>query len=122
MGGAGRLTVIVAALAAIALSMAAAAQESVRVTYTVDRSNPEQIQIAGIVFNDSPQDVFDVSVTAEALDGRGKVVARGIAYVGAHWPGRGSAPSSARSAGGAAAQYRAPLSAHSGPAWDHPGA
>ena len=74
------------------LAFAVEAQEAFRVTYTIDRSNPEQIQITGTVFNDSMQDVFDVSVTAEALDARGKVVARGIAHVGARIPGRGSAP------------------------------
>jgi hypothetical protein len=104
--------VIVAALAAIALAVAAGAQESFRVTYTVDRSNPEQVQITGTVFNDSMQDVFDVSVTAEALDGRGKVVARGIAYVGARIPGRGSAPFVCKVPPvAAAAQYRAAVSA-----------
>jgi hypothetical protein len=67
-----------------------AAQDVFRVAFDVDRSNPEQAQVAGTVYNDSMQDVFDVSVTAEALDARGRVVARGIAYVGARIPGRGS--------------------------------
>ena len=89
------------------------AQDSFRVTYTVDRSNPEQIQITGTVFNDSMQDVFDVSVTAEALDARGKVVARGIAYVGARIPGRGSAPFVGKvPLVAAAVRYRAAVSAY----------
>jgi pyruvate/2-oxoacid:ferredoxin oxidoreductase alpha subunit len=94
-----RLTAIVAALAAvgvalaaIALATAAGAQEPLRVTYAVDRSNPEHVQITGTVFNDLMQDVFDVTVTAEALDARGKVVARGIAHVSSRIPGLGSSP------------------------------
>jgi hypothetical protein len=87
-----RLTAMVAALAATLLAAGAVhAQETFRVLYNVDRSNPEQVQVAGTVFNDSGQDVFDVSITAEALDARGKVVARGITYVSARIPGRGSA-------------------------------
>jgi hypothetical protein len=86
-----RLTRIVAALAA-AVAIAADAQQGFRVTYNIDRSNPGQIQIAGTVFNDSAQDAFDVSVTAEALDARDKVVARGIAHVSARIPSQGSAP------------------------------
>ena len=87
-----RLTAIVAALAALAAASAAGAQEPFRVTYTVDRSTPEQMQVTGTVFNESQQDAFDVIVTAEALDARGKVVARGITHVSARIPGRGSAP------------------------------
>jgi hypothetical protein len=83
---------MVAALAVMVAALGAGAQESFRVTYSVDRSAPDQIQVTGTVHNDSMQDVFDVTVTAEALDGRGKVVARGIAHVSARIPGRGSAP------------------------------
>jgi hypothetical protein len=86
------VTTIIAALAALAVPGDIAAQEALRVVYAIDSSNPEQVQMTGTVFNDSMQDVFDVSVTAEALDARGKVVARGIAHVGARIPGRGSAP------------------------------
>jgi hypothetical protein len=82
---------IVAGLAAI-FALAADAQQGFRVTYSIDRSSPEQIQLTGTVFNESAQDVFDVSVTAEALDARDKVVARGIAHVSARIPGQGSAP------------------------------
>ena len=93
MRGAGpRLTSIVAALAALAVALAADAQDPFRVTYTIDRSNPEQVQVTGTVVNESMQDVFDVSVTAEALDARGKVVARGIAHVSSRIPGQGTAP------------------------------
>jgi hypothetical protein len=37
--------------------------------------------LIGRVANELSEDVFEVSVTAEALDARGKVLARGIAYV-----------------------------------------
>jgi hypothetical protein len=79
-------------LAAVALATAAGAQEPLRITYAVDRSDADHVQISGTVFNDLMQDVFDVTVTAEALDARGKVVARGIAHVSARIPGRGSSP------------------------------
>ncbi len=114
MRGAGaRLTTIVAVLAAIAAALAVAAQESFRVTYNLDRSNPEQIQITGTVFNDFMQDVFDVTVTAEALDARGKVVARGISFVSARIPGQGNAPFVCKvPAVAAAVRYRAAVSAY----------
>jgi hypothetical protein len=83
---------MVTALAVLAAALSAGAQEPFRITYGVDRSSPDQIQVTGVVFNDSLQDVFDVTVTAEALDARGKVVARGIAHVSARIPGRGSVP------------------------------
>ena len=108
-----RLTTIVAALAVMAMAFALEAQEAFRVVYTIDQSSPEQIQITGTVFNDSMQDVFDVSVTAEALDARGKVVARGITHVGARIPGRGSAPFVCKVPPVAAAvRYRAAVSAY----------
>ena len=84
-------------LAALAVTLAllgprVSAQESFRITFDVDRSNPEQFQVKGVVFNDSSQEVLDVSVTAEALDAKGKVLARGITYVSSRIGGRGSAP------------------------------
>jgi len=59
----------------------AAAQDGFRITYEVDRSRPDRTRLAGRVVNERSEDVFEVSVTAEALDARGKVLARGIAYV-----------------------------------------
>jgi hypothetical protein len=38
------------------------------------------------VANEHPTDVFEVSVTAEALNDSGKVVAKGIAYVDSRIP------------------------------------
>ena len=107
-----RLITIIAAFAALAVTAGVAAQEALRVVYAVDASNPEQVQVTGTVFNDSMQDAFDVSVTAEALDARGKVVARGIAHVGARIPGRGSAPFVCKvPAVAAAVRYRAAATA-----------
>lgn len=59
----------------------AAAQDGFRITYEVDRSRPDRARLAGRVVNERADDVFEVSVTAEALDARGKVLARGIVYV-----------------------------------------
>src|SRR5262245_41482488 len=106
-----RLTIIVAALATLAAALGAGAQDVPRLVYTVDQSNPEQVQVTGTVFNDSMRDIFEVSVTAEALDARGKVVARGIAHVGARIPGGGSAPFVCKvPAVAAAVRYRAAVS------------
>jgi hypothetical protein len=87
-----RLTLIGAALAATALALSAAAQPGFRVTYSVDRSGSDQMQLTGTVRNESSLDVFDVSLTAEALDARDRVVARGITHVSARIPSQGSAP------------------------------
>jgi hypothetical protein len=57
------------------------AQDGFRVVYDVDQSRPEKARLTGRVFNDRSHDVFEVSVTAEALDARGRVLARGISYV-----------------------------------------
>jgi hypothetical protein len=73
---------------------AARAQENFRVTWTVERT-PERARVEGRVFNDARLDVHDVSVTAEALDGRGRVVARGIAFVSPFIRQGASAPFSA---------------------------
>lgn len=86
-----RLFAIAAALVVAAVA-SLPAQETFRVTFEVDRTNPEQTQVTGTVYNESLQEMLDVSVTAEALDARGKVVARGITYVTSRIPGRGSVP------------------------------
>ncbi len=57
------------------------AQDGFRITYEVDRSRPERARLTGRVVNERSDDVFEVSVTAEAVDARGKVLARGISYV-----------------------------------------
>jgi hypothetical protein len=57
------------------------AQDGFRIAYDVDRSRPDRARLTGRVINERPEDVYEVSLTAEALDARGKVLARGIAYV-----------------------------------------
>ena len=71
------------ALAIVLVAPAASAQEGFRISYDVDQSRPEKARVSGQVTNQRGQDVFDVSVTAEALNARGKVVARGISFVDA---------------------------------------
>jgi hypothetical protein len=76
------------ALALVTLALAilvapALAQQGFRITYEVDDSRPGRARLNGRLTNERGDDVFDVSVTAEALDARGKVVARGISFVDA---------------------------------------
>ena len=69
------------ALTLVLTASSALAQAGFRISYDVDQSRPEKARLNGRVANERSQDVFEVSVTAEALDARGKVVARGISYV-----------------------------------------
>ena len=59
----------------------ARAQGGFRVTYDVDRTRADRARVTGRVVNERSEDVFEVSVTAEALDAKGKVLSKGIAYV-----------------------------------------
>ena len=59
----------------------ALAQNGFRVTFDVDRTRPDRARVTGRVVNERAEDVFEVNMTAEALDAKGKVLARGIAYV-----------------------------------------
>src|SRR5262247_2967628 len=59
----------------------ARAQNGFRVTYDVDRNRADRARVTGRVVNERAEDVFEVNVTAEALDGKGKVLARGITFV-----------------------------------------
>jgi hypothetical protein len=76
----------------LVLATSAAAQENFRVTYDVDRGQAERTRVAGVVFNNGRVDVLNVYVTAEALDGAGKVVARGVAFVSPTIREGGNAP------------------------------
>lgn len=67
-------------------------QEIFRMTYDVDRSNPQQVRIAGQISNDARFDALNVYVTAEAFDTTGRVLASGVSYVSMSIPPRGSAP------------------------------
>jgi hypothetical protein len=65
----------------IAHADVARAQDGFRITYEVDRSRPDRARLTGKVVNERSDDVFEVHITAEALDSKGKVLARGISYV-----------------------------------------
>jgi hypothetical protein len=74
------VSTIVVVLALVVVSPVLA-QAGFKITYDVDRSRPERARLTGRVVNERADDVFEVSLTAEALDDRGKVLARGITYV-----------------------------------------
>ena len=82
------IAVIVAAL----VPAWAPGQEAFQLRYDVDRTGGGQVRLNGTVINEARLDVVDVYVTAEALDGGGRVLGRGIAFVSASIPPRGSAP------------------------------
>jgi hypothetical protein len=77
-------------LVPLVTAVAVQAQDGFRITYDVDRTRADRARLTGRVINERPADVFEVSVTAEALDSRGKVLGRGISYVDARI-GRGEA-------------------------------
>ena len=56
-------------------------QDGFRITYEVDRTRPDRARLTGKIVNERPEDVFEVNVTGEGLDARGKVLGRGISYV-----------------------------------------
>ena len=72
------------AFVAVALAAGAASAQSTpfRLTHVVEKGTQPQVTVTGRVFNDARVDAVDVYVTAEALDGSGKVVASGVSYVG----------------------------------------
>ena len=74
-----RLLTVLAVL--LLLTAEARGQDGFRITYEVDRTRAERARLTGRIVNERAEDVFEVSVTGEALDARGKVLARGIAYV-----------------------------------------
>jgi len=59
-----------------------ASQARFRVTYDVQSRDAKAVLIQGRVFNDTGVDVLEVWVTAEALNASGKVVGKGITFVG----------------------------------------
>ena len=83
-------TVVVAAL--VLLPGLGRAQDPFHVTYTMERGGSGPVRVNGRVLNESNLDVFDVYVTAEALDGGGKVLGRGLVFVSASIPPRGTMP------------------------------
>lgn len=91
------LTALVAWLGLLGAGVAPAiAQGSFNITYQVDRSQPERVQLVGRVYNGAAVDAVDVYVTAEARDASGKVLARGIAFVAQTIPSQRSAEFSTR--------------------------
>jgi hypothetical protein len=84
-----------ALLAAAVMTLAPAvgrAEEAFQIRYTVERGGSGPVRVQGTVVNDARLDVYDVYVTAEALDAAGKVIGRGIVFVSGSIPARGSAP------------------------------
>jgi hypothetical protein len=73
--------VIVLASVLLLLASQASGQDGFRITYEVDTTRAERARVTGRIVNERREDVFEVSVTGEALDAKGKVLARGIAYV-----------------------------------------
>ena len=89
----GRRRVIWAGIGALfALVPGVARAEPFYINFTVDRSGGGPVRINGRLRNEGHLDVFDVYVTGEGLDSGGKVLGRGIAFVGAAVPSRGAVP------------------------------
>src|SRR5437667_11526170 len=76
---------VIATLITLSLGTLVSAQSPApfRITHAVDKGGQAQVTVSGRVFNDARADAIDVYVTAEALDGNGKVMASGVSYVGA---------------------------------------
>jgi hypothetical protein len=69
-------------VALLVFAVPASTQERFRITYDVKWRDAKATLLEGRVFNDTGRDAFDVWVTAEALSASGKVLGRGIAFVG----------------------------------------
>jgi len=70
-------------LAVLSITLSAAGQASpFRITHSIDRGTQAQVTVTGRVFNEARADAIDVYVTAEALDGGGKILASEVSYVG----------------------------------------
>ena len=90
--GCRRAIIIMALAVLIVLPGFGQAQNPFHVAYTVERSGSGPARVSGRVLNEGSQDVFDVYVTAEALDAGGKVLGRGLVFVSASIPSRGIVP------------------------------
>jgi hypothetical protein len=83
------------ACVAMALTLAPVvgrAEEPFQLRYTVDRGGTGPVRVQGTLVNEARLDVYDVYVTAEALDAAGKVIGRGIAFVSGSIPQNASVP------------------------------
>src|SRR5262245_50597828 len=87
-----RRAIVTAAAALVLLPDLGRAQGPFNLSYTVERGGTGPARVNGRVLNESNTDVFDVYVTAEALDAGGKVLGRGLAFVSASIPSRGIVP------------------------------
>jgi len=82
--GTSAVVLVLLGLAGLLLSAApAVAQNGFKITYDIDRTRPDRARITGRLVNERAEDVYEVNLTAEALDAKGKVLSRGIAYVDA---------------------------------------
>ena len=66
----------------VTLPAAGQAPAPFRISHSIDKGAQAQVTVTGRVFNDARADAIDVYVTAEALDGGGKILASGVSYVG----------------------------------------
>jgi hypothetical protein len=87
-----RRAIFTAAAALVLLPDLGRAQNPFQLSYTVERGGSGPARVQGRVVNESNVDVFDVSVTAEALDAGGKVLGRGLVFVSSSIPPRGVVP------------------------------
>ena len=70
-------------LAVLFVTLPAAGQATpFRITHSIDKGAQAQVTVTGRIFNEARADAIDVYVTAEALDGGGKILASGVSYVG----------------------------------------
>ena len=86
----------IVALLALSLSATAAAQSGFTVTHKIGTTTPDQVEVVGMVVNDTRAEAVDVSVTVEALNPSGKVIARGVCFVTDRLRGGSSADFSAK--------------------------
>jgi hypothetical protein len=87
-----RRAIVVAAAALTLIPRLGQAQDPFQVSYTVERGGTGPVRVQGRVRNEGNVDVLDVYVTAEALDAGGKVLGRGLVFVGSLIPPRAQAP------------------------------
>jgi len=90
------LAAAVAVVLLVAATTGAQQQSSFRVTYAPGRTTATSVEIKGVVLNEARTAAADVSVTVEALDAGGKVVARGVSYVASRIAEHGTASFAAK--------------------------
>jgi hypothetical protein len=86
------VVVIFSVLIVLAVLDLAFAQGGFRITQGEVKTMPTHVEVPGSVVNESRGEAFDVSITVEALNSTGKVVARGICFVSARLGPGGTAP------------------------------